>query len=76
MMIDSAFIIDLASGDLSSTNSIAKLHITKRQHEEHYRDHDKDHVLHTTSSVLTSFAGVNFAWVNKANKPVTPAIVD
>jgi len=42
MMIDSAFILIL-----SSANSIAELHITERQHEEDYRNHHKDHVLHT-----------------------------
>jgi hypothetical protein len=35
--------------DLSSANSIAELHITQRQQEERYRDHNKDQVLHTTS---------------------------
>src|SRR5271169_177336 len=39
--------IDLASGDLSSANSIAELHIAKRQDEKDYRHHDKDQVLHT-----------------------------
>src|SRR5208282_4761354 len=49
MMIDSAFIF-ICLSDLSSANSIAELHITQRQQEEHYRDYHKDHVLHTTSS--------------------------
>jgi hypothetical protein len=49
-MIDSAFIMDLPPAIWSSANSIAELHITERQQEESYRNHNKDHVLHTISS--------------------------
>jgi hypothetical protein len=33
---------------ISSVNSIAELHISKRQQEERYRDDNKNHVLHRT----------------------------
>lgn len=49
MTIDSAF-IRIASDDFFSTNTIAELHISDRQQEKRYRNHNKDQIEHTTSS--------------------------
>jgi hypothetical protein len=56
---------------LSSANSIAEFHIGQRQQEERYRDHDKDHVLHTTSSQSRP----GFARINKASQALLPALI-